>query len=192
MSAGLHCDVSNPLVGPEGASAIYGPQKGADQEMVGKLDRNLEYFAWKIREQLGKDVAEIPGAGAAGGLGAGLIAFLNARLMKGFEMVAGFVNLEEKIKVADLVITGEGKIDGQTRFGKTPFGVARLAKKHHKPLIAVAGMVDRSADVLYDHGVDALFPIADGPISLEESLKQARELLERTGERIGRMLHIRL
>ena len=184
------CDVSNPLCGPEGASAVYGPQKGADQEMVKKLDANLAYFAGMIKSQLDIDVATIPGSGAAGGLGAGLIAFLHATLMKGFDMVAELTGLEDHIKNADLVITGEGKIDGQTQFGKTPYGVALLAKKIGIPVIAVGGKIDPGAEVLYDHGITALFPIADGPITLEESIRRAEELLEKTGERIARMLEI--
>lgn len=186
------CDVDNPLCGPKGASAIYGPQKGADPEMVQKLDRNLEHFASQIASQLAKDVALIPGSGAAGGLGAGLIAFLDATLMKGFDMVAGMTGLEEKIKNADLVITGEGKVDGQTRFGKTPYGVALLAKKHNKPVIAVGGKIDSGAELLYDYGINAIFPISDGPLSLEESIARAEELLKMTGERIARTLSISL
>ena len=186
------CDVDNPLCGPKGASAVYGPQKGADPDMVQKLDKNLEHFSRLISSQLAKDVALIPGSGAAGGLGAGLIAFLDATLMKGFDMVAGMTGLEEKIKNADLVITGEGKIDGQTRFGKTPYGVALLAKKHNKPVIAVGGKIDSGAGLLYDYGINAIFPISDGPLSLEESIARAAELLKMTGERIARTLSISL
>jgi glycerate kinase len=182
------CDVDNPLCGPEGASAVYGPQKGADPEMVQKLDRNLEHFSGLISAQLGKEVGLIPGSGAAGGLGAGLIAFLDATLMKGFDMVADMAGLEEHIKEADLVITGEGKIDSQTRFGKTPYGVALLAKKYQKPVIAVGGKIESGAELLYDFGIHALYPISDGPISLEDSISRAGELLERTGERIARTL----
>ncbi len=160
------CDVSNPLTGPKGASSIYGPQKGADAAMVGKLDRNLEHFSKIIREQLGKEVSEEPGAGAAGGLGAGLMAFLNARLMGGFDMISENVKLEEKIEQVDLVITGEGKMDGQTQFGKTPYGVAQLAKKHGKPVIGVAGTVGEGAEVLYQMGFDLILPILEKPSDL--------------------------
>lgn len=186
------CDVGNPLCGPEGASAVYGPQKGADPEMVQRLDRNLEHFSGLIAAKLGKDVGLIPGSGAAGGLGAGLIAFLGATLMNGFDMVAQMAGLEERIKEADLVITGEGKIDSQTRFGKTPFGVAMLAKKYNKPVIAVGGKIDSGAEILYDHGINAIYPISDGPISLEQSVSRAAELLQMTGERIARTLSIEL
>jgi glycerate kinase len=182
------CDVSNPLTGPEGASAVYGPQKGADPEMVRLLDANLEHFAEVIREQLGKEVSEVPGAGAAGGLGAGLMAFLDARLAGGFDLVAQTVALEEKIIKADLVITGEGKMDAQTQYGKTPFGVARLARKHQKPVIGVAGTLADGAEVLYNKGFSVLIPILDRPGDLTYALDQGARLLEQTGERIGRFL----
>lgn len=192
LSAEIHvaCDVDNPLCGPKGASAVYGPQKGADPEMVQKLDKNLNHFSSLIASQLGKDVDLIAGSGAAGGLGAGLIAFLDATLMKGFDMVAEISGLEDRIKEADLVITGEGKIDDQTRFGKTPYGVALFAKKYNKPVIAVGGKIDSGAEVLYDFGINAIFPISDGPLSLEESISRTAELLEMTGERIARTLLI--
>ncbi|MCK5134788.1 MAG: glycerate kinase [Bacteroidales bacterium] len=186
------CDVSNPLTGPNGASFVYGPQKGADQEMVEKLDKNLNHFAGVIQQQLGKEISHLPGAGAAGGLGAGLMAFLGARLMKGFDMIAETVGLEEKIKRADLVITGEGKIDGQTRFGKTPFGVAQLAQKHGKPVVGVAGTVEAGADLLYREGFHLIMPIMEMPSDLAYAITHAEQLLERTGERIARMLNLEI
>lgn len=186
------CDVDNPLTGPLGASAVYGPQKGADEEMVKKLDQNLAHLAVLIRKQLGKEVSDVPGAGAAGGLGAGLMAFLDARLMKGFDMIAGVVGLEEKIRGADLVITGEGKMDAQTRFGKTPFGVARMALKHGKPVIGVAGTLETDAGDLYELGFDLLMPIQEKPGDLEYSLKNAEQLLERCGERMARLLRMEI
>jgi glycerate kinase len=186
------CDVSNPLTGPEGASAIYGPQKGADPPMVQKLDKHLEHFARLMKAQLGKEVSLTPGAGAAGGLGAGLMAFLDARLAPGFDLVAETARLEEQIQQADLVITGEGKMDAQTRYGKTPFGVAQLALKHGKPVIAVAGTLDRGAEVLYAHGFQVIMPILDKPGDLAYALAQAARLLEETGERIARWLDLRL
>lgn len=184
------CDVTNRLTGPEGASAVYGPQKGADKQMVQQLDANLRHFAGKVREELGKEIEQVPGAGAAGGLGAGMIAFLDAKLDKGFDLVAGMVQLEEKIRKADLVITGEGKIDHQTRFGKTPWGVARLAAGMHKPVIAVTGSMESGSEVLYKEGVTAIFPIIERPMTLEEAIRHAREMVERTGERIARTIHI--
>ena len=186
------CDVSNPLTGPQGASAVYGPQKGADTEMVEKLDRNLTHFAKLIRNQLGKEVSMVAGAGAAGGLGAGLMAFLDASLVKGFDLLADVVGLEEKIRGADLVITGEGKMDKQTRFGKTPFGVAQMARKKGLPVIGVAGTLDEDASVLYELGFDLLMPIQEKPGDLEFSLRNAEPLLERTGERIARLLKMEI
>lgn len=186
------CDVDNPLTGERGASAVYGPQKGADEQLVKKLDENLVHMAVLIRDQLGKDVEHVPGAGAAGGLGAGLMAFLDARLVRGFDMIAGEVGLEEELKNADLVITGEGKLDGQTRFGKTPFGVAQMARRFGKPVIAVAGALGEDAGVLYDHGFDLLMPIQEKPGDLESSLKEGAILLERTGERMARLLKMEI
>lgn len=186
------CDVSNPLTGPDGASQVYAPQKGAGQEMVELLDRNLEHIAGLIKGHLGIDIDREPGAGAAGGLGGGLMAFLGARLVKGFDMVAEAVLLEESIRWADLVITGEGKIDSQTRFGKTPFGVAKLAGKYGKPLIAVAGTVEAGARELYSEGFQVILPIMEKPADLESAIKDAPLLLENTGERIARFLDIRI
>lgn len=186
------CDVENPLTGPQGASAVYGPQKGADELLVSRLDGNLVHFASLIGDQLGKSVADVPGAGAAGGLGAGLMAFLDAKLVRGFDMIAAVVDLEEKIRQADLVITGEGKLDKQTRFGKTPFGVAQMARSYGRPVIAVAGTLDEDAGLLYDHGFDLLMPIQEKPGTLESSLKEAAKLLERTGERMARLLKMEI
>jgi glycerate kinase len=186
------CDVNNPLTGPKGASAVYGPQKGADGDMVERLDGNLVHFSRLIRDQLGIEVAEVPGAGAAGGLGAGLMAFLNARLVRGFEMIAGLVGLEENIREADLVITGEGRMDAQTRFGKTPFGVAQMAQEAKKPVIGIAGTLDEDAGILYEHGFDLLMPIQERPGDLETSLKEGEKLLERSGERIARLLKMEI
>lgn len=192
MEIAVACDVSNPLSGPRGASAVYGPQKGADGAMVQKLDQNLVHFAGLIWEQLGKEISEIPGAGAAGGLGAGLMAFLDASLMKGFDMIAGAVGLEEKIGEADLVITGEGKMDAQTRFGKTPFGVAQMAMRHGKPVIGVAGTLDEDASALYEEGFNVLMPIQEKPGDLETSLRDGKQLLERCGERMARLFSMKI
>ncbi len=182
------CDVTNPLTGPEGASQVYGPQKGAGDAMVNKLDGNLAHFAGIIREQLDLDVEYIPGAGAAGGLGAGMLAFLGARLLEGFPVIAGMLGLEDKIRAADLVITGEGKLDAQTRFGKTPFGVGEIARRNGKPVIAVAGAIGEGAEILYKDVFKAMFSILDGPIPLEEAISRTPELLEKAGQNIGRLL----
>ncbi len=182
------CDVTNPLTGPSGAAHVYGPQKGADPEMVNKLDSNLKKFSDLIMEQLGKDVGKIPGAGAAGGLGAGLIAFLDGELVEGVPAIAAKTGLEEAVAKADIVITGEGGIDFQTQFGKTPYGVAQVAKKYGKPVIAVAGTIGKGVDELYSKGIDAVISILDRPLSLEEAIEETPALLEATGERIGRLL----
>ncbi len=184
------CDVTNPLTGPKGASHVYGPQKGADESTVKKLDRNLAGFAGIIRDQLGRDVEKVPGAGAAGGLGAGLIAFLDGQLVEGVPAVAERIGLEEKIMGVDLVITGEGGMDFQTQFGKTPYGVAQIAMRNDKPVIAVAGTLGKGVEALYDQGFDAIFSILDAPMSLEEAIKKTPVLLENTGEGIGRLLKI--
>jgi glycerate 2-kinase len=186
------CDVSNPLTGPQGASVVYGPQKGADASMVEKLDKNLAHFALLIGDHLHREVSDVPGAGAAGGLGAGMLAFLDASLVKGFDMIADITGLEEKLRGADLVITGEGKMDAQTRFGKTPFGVAQLASLLGKPVIGVAGTLDEDAGVLYELGFDLLMSIQEKPADLAWSLAHAGQLLERCGERIARLLSMQI
>lgn len=186
------CDVSNPLCGPTGASAIYGPQKGATPEMVEELDAALSHYAEILQRDLGREVKDVPGAGAAGGLGAGLLAFLNARLRRGVEIVMEAVSLEPRLAEADLVITGEGSIDGQTAFGKTVSGVASAAKRFGVPVIAIAGTIQPGAEALIDNGVDAFFAIVDRPMSLEEAMSQALPLLEKAGERMMRLVRIRL
>ncbi|MBN1116331.1 MAG: glycerate kinase [Bacteroidales bacterium] len=182
------CDVRNSLVGSEGASYVYGLQKGADNSMVHNLDKNLQHYASKIKMQLKKDIAEVPGAGAAGGLGAGLMAFLNARLKSGFEIVQEAVNLHEHCKWADIVITGEGKIDEQTQFGKTPQGVANIARKYNKNVIAVAGTLGEGYEKLYNSGFDSIWPITNKPMSLEESIQNAPMLLEHFGMAVSGMV----
>jgi glycerate kinase len=184
------CDVTNPLTGPDGAAHVYAPQKGADPEMVRKLDSNLKKFAVLISQQLGKDVEKIPGAGAAGGLGAGLIAFLDGELVEGISAIAAKTGLETAVAGADLVITGEGRIDSQTQYGKTPFGVAQVARKHDKRVIAVAGTIGEGGEELYEKGFDAIISIIDRPLALEEAIKETKALLETTGERIGRILKL--
>lgn len=165
------CDVTNPLLGAEGASAVFGPQKGATPEMIEILERNLAHFAKIIERDLGKRVHDIPGAGAAGGLGAGLLAFLPCSLRKGIEIVMEASGLEKEVRDADLLITGEGKIDSQTAFGKTPAGVAGAAKKYGVPVIAVAGSLGSGYERVYQHGIDAVFSIAPGICTLEEALR---------------------
>lgn len=182
------CDVSNPLCGEKGASKVFGPQKGATPEIVKELDNNLAHYAHIIKNQLKKDIINVPGAGAAGGLGAGLMAFLNGTLKKGIEMVIEYTGLEEKIEEADMVWTGEGSIDFQTQYGKTPLGVATIAKKYNKPVIALAGKVGEDVEVLYGNGIDSIFGIMQGVTSLEEALKKGAENTEKTSENIMRLM----
>ena len=184
------CDVNNPLCGERGASNVFGPQKGASKDMIGILDNNLKHYGDIIKKQLGKDVLEAPGAGAAGGLGAGLMAFLNGTLKKGIEMVIEYSGLEEKVKDADMVWTGEGSIDFQTQYGKTPLGVAVVAKKHGKPVIALAGRVGDGIDILYEKGIDSIFGIMKGATSLEEALVKGQQNIEKTAENIIRLINL--
>ena len=190
VSVEVACDVNNPLCGKEGASYVFGPQKGATREMIEILDQNLSHYAEVIKEQLGKDVISKAGAGAAGGLGARLMAFLDVKLKSGIEMVIEYANLEEKVRDADMVWTGEGSIDFQTQYGKTPLGVAMIAKKYNKPVIALAGRVGNDIDVLYDKGIDAIFGIMRGVTSIEEALVKGPENVEKTSENIIRLLNI--
>lgn len=190
VSVEVACDVNNPLCGKEGASYVFGPQKGATREMIEILEQNLSHYAEVIKEQLGKDVISKAGAGAAGGLGAGLMAFLDVKLKSGIEMVIEYANLEEKVRDADMVWTGEGSIDFQTQYGKTPLGVAMIAKKYNKPVIALAGRVGNDIDVLYDKGIDAIFGIMRGVTAIEEALVKGPENVEKTSENIIRLLNI--
>lgn len=184
------CDVSNPLCGENGASYIFGPQKGASVEMIKILDNNLKHYAKVIKEQFGKDVLEIAGAGAAGGLGAGLMVFLNGNLKKGIEIVIEYSGLEKKVKNCDMVWTGEGSIDFQTQYGKTPLGVATVAKKYNKPVVALAGRVGDDIDILYEKGIDSIFGIIRGVTTIDEALKNGKENIERTSENIARLMEM--
>lgn len=184
------CDVSNPLCGREGASSVFGPQKGATKEMIKILDDNLKHYSYIIKNQLGKDILNEPGGGAAGGLGAGLMAFLGGTLKKGIDLVIEYTLLDEKVKNADMVWTGEGSIDFQTQYGKTPLGVAQIAKKYKKPVIALVGKVGEGIDVLYEKGIDSIFGIVNGVTSLEEALEKGKENIERTSENIVRLMEV--
>jgi glycerate 2-kinase len=185
------CDVDHPLTGKRGASAVFGPQKGATPEMVTILDANLARFAQVVKETLGIDVDPIPGAGAAGGLGAGLIAFLGASLKRGVDVVAEAVQLDKHMAQASLVITGEGKIDGQTIHGKTPVGVAKRAKKYGVPVIGIAGMLGEDCDAVYRHGIDALFSIVPGTVSLETALLNGEKYTEQLAENLARLIRLK-
>lgn len=171
------CDVDNLLTGPDGAAHVYGPQKGASPEMVEVLDRSLKHYAEIIKKQLGKDIAAVPGSGAAGGLGAGLMVFLDARLSSGIELVMDTVDIDRHLPSTDLVITGEGNLDAQSVYGKVPVGVARRAGKYGIPVIALVGNVTAQRDRLYKEGLAAIFSITPGPVTLSESMENAEELL---------------
>ncbi len=180
-------DVTNPLAGPEGAAAVFGPQKGATPEMVKTLDDGLNNAANCWKQTFDIDVASLPSAGAAGGLGAGLVAFCGAEIRSGFDLVADTVKLDDALKGADLVFTGEGKIDEQTQYGKAPAGVAERAKKVGAPVVGLAGSLSGDLSALYTLGMTALFPIVSGPTLLEDAMKNAASLLANAGEQVVRL-----
>ncbi len=180
------CDVDNPLYGENGAAMVYSLQKGAGADMAAKLDHNLRHFASLIKDTLDIDVASIPGAGAAGGTGAGMVAFLNAVMKPGFGIIKDITGLEEEMQRTDVVITGEGRIDYQTQYGKAPYGVAQLAVKYNKPVIAIAGTLGERYEELYSRGFDLIIPIADKPMELKDSISKADILIQDAAERIIR------
>jgi glycerate 2-kinase len=184
----IACDVKNPLCGPEGASYVYGPQKGATPDMVKTLDNNLRHFAEIIKKEMGKDLLDVPGSGAAGGLGAGLLAFLNADIKSGINIVMELADLEEKIKSADWIVTGEGATDYQSMFGKVPFGIAQLAQKWGKPVICISGTLGSGYEKLYDIGITALFSIVNKPMTLEEAMNKGCQLLTQETENVFRLI----
>ncbi|MBI5590727.1 MAG: glycerate kinase [Deltaproteobacteria bacterium] len=186
------CDVNNPLTGPDGASAVFGPQKGATPEMVAQLDANLTRYARLISRDLGIQVDSVPGAGAAGGVGAALLAFFGAELRPGIEIVVEAVGLEAAVRDADLVITGEGRIDSQTIHGKTPMGVARVAKRCGKPVIGIAGSLAPDAGVVHEHGINAVFSVLSRISTVEEALTHAAENLRTTSRNIAAALKLAL
>jgi len=182
------CDVQNPLLGNGGATSVYGLQKGASPEMIEILEQNMSNFAKVILREFGTDFSKISGAGAAGGLGCGLIAFCNAGIRPGFELISELTNLEKHIRLADLVFTGEGRIDSQTAFGKTISGVSRLGKKYGVSVIALSGILSGNLEPLYNNGLTSAFAIANRPMSIEESKVNAAELLARTSEQVVRIM----
>lgn len=181
------CDVTNPLCGKTGASYIYAPQKGASPEMVKALDDALLNFASIVKHDIQKDILELPGSGAAGGLGGGLFAFANAKLQKGIDIITDITNIEDYIKDADLVITGEGQTDHQTAYGKVPSGIAKIAKKYSKPLICVSGSLGDGYEKLYDIGITACLSICDRPMDLSYAIENAEELLTNISRSIARI-----
>ncbi len=184
----LASDVTNPLIGKDGASRVFGPQKGATPEMVEKLENNLQHYAKIVKRDLNKEVALVSGAGAAGGLGAGLMAFTTCEMRQGVDLAIEVTKLEEKIRDTDYVFTGEGGTDFQTKFGKTPYGVAKLGKKYHKPVISLAGYLGEGIDSLYSEGFTAIFGIIPGACDLSTALKNGPSNVARTTENIVRLL----
>ena len=184
------CDVDNPLTGPRGASAVYGPQKGATPDMVEKLDAALGNYARVATAATGRDVANIAGAGAAGGLGAGLLFFTSARLRPGVEIVLETTGFSRLVAQADLVITGEGRTDFQTAMGKAPVGVARVAQQHGVPAVCISGSLGQGAEEVLTRGIDALTSVVPAPMTLEECMARGAEILEAGAARAARLLRV--
>jgi glycerate kinase len=180
------CDVQNPLLGPRGTARVFSPQKGADARTVETLEVAMEALAEVVTEEFGCDFREAPGAGAAGGIGFGLMSFCNAQMRSGFDLVAEALRLEERIATSDLVITGEGRLDSQTLEGKGPAGVAALARKHGRPVLAFAGSVTAEAEPVFD----ATCPIVDQPVALEAAMSRGAEFLERAATRAARIFQL--
>ena len=185
------CDVNNPLCGERGASAIFGLQKGATPEIVKELDAALAHFAQIAERDCGKQIKEQPGAGAAGGMGGGLLLLPNVQLKAGVQIVLDNLKLAEQVKDADLVITGEGRMDAQSILGKTPIGVARTSKQFNKPVIAIVGCLREDYDVVYEHGIDAVFPIIRSLGDLPTILKQGEQNLVSTAQNVARLLSLK-
>ena len=187
-SVRVACDVTNPLCGNEGASAIFGPQKGANPEEVNLLDKNLLHWASLIKDQLGKDILNVPGAGAAGGLGAGLMAFTDAELSIGANIVLDSLNYDEHLRDVDLVIVGEGSTDKSTQFNKSPVAVAMRAKKLGIPVICLSGSIGEGYSESRDLGISSFFSIVSGPTELKYAIENAHELIVKSTEEIIRSL----
>ena len=183
-------DVENPLCGKKGAAYVFGPQKGATPVMVKNLDENLKHFAGIIKKELRKDVMKLKGAGAAGGLGAGLVAFTGAKLKSGVDIVVEATGLEKHLKGADLCITGEGRVDFQTAFGKTPSGVAKAARKQKVQTIAIGGALTDDARGVFEHGIDGLASACARDMSLQEAMSNSRAHLANSAERVIRLVLI--
>lgn len=184
------CDVNNPLTGPTGASAIYGPQKGATPQMVAQLDAVLSHFARIVKRDIGVDIDETPGSGAAGGLGGGLIAFTNAHLRAGVDIVLGTVRLDDYLPGADLVITGEGSTDHSTIYNKAPVGVAEHAKRFGIPVVDISGSLGLGYRDVHKHGIDAAAAITLGPMTLEDASARAAELIADATEEMMRFMKV--
>ena len=172
------CDVNNPLCGKNGASNIFGPQKGANEQKIKILDKSLRHWAKVIKDQMNKDILNVPGSGAAGGLGAGLMAFANAELLSGADIVLDYLNYEKKLEGVDLVIVGEGQTDKSTQFNKSPIAVSLRAKKYNIPVIVISGSLGKGYNELENMGIDAFFSIVNGPMDLQYAINNAFELIE--------------
>jgi glycerate kinase len=182
------CDVNNPLTGPRGATYIYGPQKGATEEMLKTLENGMKNYARVIQNQLGIDVDKIPGAGAAGGLGAALTGFLGAVLKPGIDAILEFINFDSLLDDVDLVVTGEGRIDEQSAFGKVPVGVAKHCKTKNVPVVAISGIMGRNAAAVYEYGINSIMTTVNRAMPLEEALANAEELLYDAADRMFRFI----
>lgn len=183
-------DVDNPTLGDKGAAAIFGPQKGASPEDVQVLEANLRHFFTVLRDQVGVDVLNVTGGGAAGALSAGLMAFTGGHILSGIDLILDYTGFEAHLETANLVITGEGQMDSQTVHGKGPIGVARTAAEHGVPTVAIVGGLNTDDTTLHDAGLHAVLPIPTGPMSLEDAIRRADELVERTAQRLGYLLRI--
>lgn len=187
----LALDVQNPMIGPQGASHVFGPQKGATPEMAEQLDQNMTSWANLIEAKTGIHLHDQPGAGAAGGLGGAFLAFFEAKLKRGIDVVIEHSSLRQHLTDANLVITGEGQIDYQTASGKTPMGIAEEARKFNVPTIAFAGSIGKGIEQLYEVGIESVHSIVNGPMSLEEAMERAPELLEQASEQLMRSMFVK-
>jgi glycerate kinase len=184
------CDVTNPLYGKEGAAYIYGPQKGATPEMVERLDKGLRHFAEVLEGAFGRDISQEPGSGAAGGLGAGLMIFCGAQLKSGIDAVLDIVGFDRHMDSTDLVITGEGAIDGQSTYGKVPVGVAKRVSRYDVPVLAIVGDIGAGAENVYNFGIHGIMSTVNRAMPLKEAMAQSSELLEDAAERMMRIVRI--
>ncbi len=184
------CDVNNPLTGPDGATHTFGPQKGAVGEILTSLEEGMKNYAAVIKEKLGTDVDPMPGAGAAGGLGAALTVFLNATLKSGVETVLDLIAFDDLLKGVDLVVTGEGRIDWQSAFGKVPSGIGHRCQKAGVPAVAIVGGMGKGASEIYSHGIESILPTINGAMDIDEALANAKELYENAAERLFRMIKV--
>ncbi|ELY3416649.1 glycerate kinase [Cronobacter sakazakii] len=190
VSVTAACDVDNPLCGEKGASAVFGPQKGATPAIVTELDAALRRFGEQLEAATGKAIISAPGAGAAGGMGAALLGMLNAELRPGIEIVIESLGLAQAVRDADLVITGEGRLDSQSIHGKTPVGVARVAKQFQRPVVAIAGSLTPDYQIVHEHGIDAAFSVIDRIVTLQEALDDAERNLRVTARNVAALWHL--